>query len=254
MAAALDPLIAILEDHRLATEATSLRGVLEGAASVYLWGTSRPLVNSVLYSLARRLDPEFTWLHMRDRSRTDPVDRLLAEDLHRAEASSIPFQAKDLVPRPTMKAASLSWLVKFDESPDELNQLRAFLALPEVFQEAVSRTVPPGAPRVLAIPNSDRLAELFVGRVDRLGALARILKESSVSIMVGQSVRDGPIQDWFDYAFEVRGVDLGSWQQGSLVCERSPNNKGSAAGMKFPLRQLPWAADVLVAASKLASQ
>jgi hypothetical protein len=251
VSAAIDPFLAILGDSRAAAHPGPLSGVLGGSESVYLWGNSRPVVNSVLYALARRMDPDFTWLHVRDRGASASIDHFLAEGMNRSAASTIAVRPRDLVPGPKVKAASLSWLVSFDERPEELDQLRAFLALPEVFQEAVGRTVPPGTPRVLAIPNSDRLADLFTGRIHMLGALARILKESSVSIMVGQSEKNGPLREVFDYAFEVRATDLSSWKQGRLICERTPQEKVNFTGLDLPLDGLSWATDILTAATQL---
>lgn len=219
---------------------------------MYLWGKSRSVVNSFLYSLARRADPEFTWLHVRDRE-PRPVDLLLAEGLPHPRASSVAMHPEALLPGPRMKVASLSWMVSFGERPEELDQLRAFLALPAPLQEVVARPVPAGAPRVLAIPNTDRLTELFAGRIEMLANLARILRESSVSIMVGQVNKDGALRDSFDYVFEVRADGLGSWQQGTLFCERTAPGYADTKGRELPLSRFGWASDVLDAAQALTS-
>jgi len=252
MASAFDPLLARLLTHDSTDEAGSLSGLLAGAASVYLWGSSRATVNSVLYALARRIDPEFTWLHVRDAT-PRAVDQLLAKGIPSPRANSVVVRPEALIPGPRMKIASLSWMVSFGERPEELDQLRAFLALPPPLQEVVGRPVPQGFPRILAIPNSDRLAALFAERMEMLAALARVLKESGVSILAAQSERDGPLRDLFDYAFQVRVDDLRSWRDGNLVCERTPSVTASGAGVSLPLRRLSWMADVLDAATALDS-
>jgi hypothetical protein len=254
MAGALDPLLGLLHDPRTASESVSTVGILDGAASVYLWGRSPAVVSSVLYSLARRVDPGFAWLELRDRSSVDPVDRLLASDPGRPRSNTIAFRPQDLAPGPLPKPAALSWLVAVDESPAELDRFRDFLALPEVLQEVVGRPVGPGAPRVLAIPHADLLADLLSGSLDALRTIARILKSAAVSIMIGQTARNTPLRDWFDYVFEVRADGLESWPEGSLVCERTPNRGAAAEGLQFPLRRLSWATDVLSAARELSSR
>ena len=103
----------------------------------------------------------------------------------------------------------------------------------------------------MAIPNSDRLAALFEGRFDALRALARILKDSSVSIVVGQQDETGPLHEMFDYVFEVQATGLDSWREGSLVCQRARIPGSKSAGVRVSLADLPWAADVLTLASNL---
>lgn len=250
MAAAFDPLLAHLLTADAPSEPGSLRGILDGAASVYLWGESRPVVNSVLYSVARRVDPEFTWLHVPDRNAL-PIDQLLAQGLRAPRANSVAVQPEALEPRPRMRVASLSWMVSFGERPEELDQLRAFLSLPPPLQEVVGRPVPQGAARVLAIPNADRLTELFADRMEMLVALARLLKESGVSILVAQSERDAPLRSIFDYAFEVRAPDLATWRQGSLHCERTPKETIQEIGTSLPLHRMSWMSDILDAAYAL---
>jgi hypothetical protein len=252
MAAAFDPLLARLLTPDPRSGTVSPRGVLDGAASVYLWGSSRATVNSVLYALARQIDPEFTWLSVRDGT-PPPVDQLLARGVDTPRANSVAVRPEALIPGPRVKIASLSWMVSFGERPEELDQLRAFLALPPPLQEVVGRPVPQGAPRILAIPNADHLAALFEARIEMLAALARVLKESGVSILVAQTQRDGPLREIFDYAFRVHADGLDSWREGNLVCEQTPQARASEAGVSIPLRRLTWMADVLDAANALAS-
>jgi len=250
MTAAFDPLLARLltDDPAPAPEAS--RGILDGAASVYLWGTSRPAVNSVLYAFARLIDPEFTWLDVRE-GNPPPIDRLLAHGITAPRANSVAVRPEALLPGPRVKIASLSWMVSFGERPEELDQLRAFLSLPPPLQEVVGRPVPQGAPRILAIPNADRLVALFQDRLDMLGALARVLQESGVSILVAQTQRDGALRRLFSYAFQVRVPELESWREGNLVCEQTPQASASEAGVSLSLRRLTWMADVMDAASAL---
>jgi hypothetical protein len=95
------------------------------------------------------------------------------------------------------------------------------------------------------------LAALFSGRFAQLGALARILKDSAVSILVGQVTKEGPLHEWFDYVFEVRAAGLSSWEAGALVCNRTPGLGTSGVGYEAPLAELPWATDILTAAARL---
>jgi hypothetical protein len=250
MAETLDPLLVLLQDFHGTPDIAAATGVLEGAGSVYLWGRSRPVVDSVLYSLARRIDPEFAWIHILDRSRADSVDQLLATDIRPWANGTISVQPRDLVPRPAIERAALSWLVVADDDPVEFDRLRDFLALPDALQEAVGRPVRAGASRVVAVPSSDRLVELFSGKVESMWKIAQILKDSSVSVLVSATTDDSPLRDWFDYSFEVRAEDLTSWQDGSLVCERIPGRPSTAPETTVPLTQLWWATDVLTAASK----
>jgi hypothetical protein len=217
--------------------------------SVYLWGTSRPTVNLVLYALARRADPEFAWLDVQDRGSLHSSHRRLDEGSFELRKESVAVRAEDLLPHPPVVASSLSRIVRLDSDPGELDRLQQFIALPTVVQTLAARSLPNSGPRVVAIPNSDRLADLYAGRPDTLRRLIQTMQEISISLVVGRAEGPGPLRNVFDYVFEVRATDLPAWDRGHLVCEYSQDIDVMAVGRRFPLTALTWAADVLAAAA-----
>ncbi len=240
-----DPVLAMFEVWRRAHAGRGPAGPFDGTPSVYLWGTSRPTVNLVLFALARRTDPEFVWLDVQDRGSSEPLDHGLDRELSDPLKGSVRVRAEELLPQPSVAAASLSHLLRLDSDAGELARLKQFMALPAPVQAIAARSVPKLGPRVLAVPNSDLLADLYIDRPEVLRRIIQTLQELSISFLVGRADRPGPLRFVFDYVFEVRVPSLQTWDQGELVCERSLEPRSIPVGHAFPLNQLSGVADAL---------
>lgn len=237
-----DPVISLLQPP--VTEAVNESGWTDGfAPSVYLWGSSRPGVNLVLYAMAGQIDPEFAWLQVSDRGATDAVDRLLMEGWKRPRLDPVAMRAEELLPGPDLSPSFLRRLFDEPERTNEMEQLRDFVTLPPLVQKVVSRHVPQRGAKVLAIPNADRLTDLYAGRPFELESLLRVLEETSVSLLVGRPDGPGPLRTLFHYVLEVRVPDLESWPEGLLIVEHAPENL-DFVGQAFSLGQLPWAEEL----------
>jgi len=240
-----DPVVSLLAP---AEEAGSVPGswATDGfAPSAYLWGSSRPVVNLVLYAMAGRIDPEFAWLQVSDRGTPDAIDRLLMEGWKRPRLDRVKMRAEEFLPRPEVSPSFIHRL--FEEDGDdggEMERLRQFVTLPPLVQNVVSRHVPRRGAKVLAIPNADRLADLYSGRPFELESLLRVLEETSVSLLVGRSEGPGPLRQLFQYVMEVRVTDLESWPEGLLIIERAPSENAEFVGEAFSLGQLSWAEEL----------
>jgi len=245
-----DPLLDIFASAHRPSPGPNPDGDLGRAPSIYLWGTSRPVVNLVLYGLARRTDPDFAWVEIRDRGSLPASGRLGEDGSSEPWGQSIHVRAEELLPRSPVAPPSVSQLVRLDDDPGELDRLQQFVVLPAPVQAFAARSMPNGGPRVLAIPNADRVADLYAGRALTLRRLIQTMQEVSISLMTGRADGPGPLRNVFDYVFEVRSTDLRTWEDGQLLCERTANPKALPVGRAFPLVELAWATDVLSAATR----
>jgi len=244
MMAAPDPVLSLLKASESA-DAIPEHGWTSGfAPSAYLWGSSRPAVNLVLYAMAGRIDPEFAWLQVSDRGTPDSVDRLLMNGWRRPRLERVAMRAEEFLPRPEVTPSFLHRLFKDDGGEGEVEWLRQFVTLPPLVQTTVSRHVPRRGTKVLAIPNADRLADLYAGRPFELETLLRVLEETSVSLLVGRSNGPGPLRQLFHYVVELRVPDLESWPEGLLIVEQAPSESSEFVGQAFSLGQLPWAEEL----------
>ena len=245
MIIASDPVVPLLKPSEADELIPGSRPTDGCAASVYLWGSSRPVVNLVLYAMAGRIDPEFAWLQVSDRGNLDAVDRLLMQGWKRPRLDRVALRAAELLPRPEVDPSFMRRL--FDDEPGEdgeVERLREFVSLPAAVQQVVSRHVPRRGTKVLAIPNADRLADLYAGRPFELEMLLRVLEETSVSLLTGRSNGPGPLRQLFQYVMELRVPDLASWPEGLLLIEQAPSESADLVGQAFPLGQLAWAEEL----------
>jgi hypothetical protein len=239
-----DPVVSLLRPPETADLVPGSRWTDGFAPSVYLWGSSRPSVNLVLYAMAGRIDSEFAWLQVSDRGAPDEVDRLLMAGWKRPRLDRVAMRAEELLPRPEVEHSFLRRLLDDEGENGEAEMLRQFVTLPPLVQQVVSRHVPHPGTKVLAIPNADRLADLYVGRPFELESLLRVLEETSVSLLVGRSNGPGPLRQLFQYVMEVRVPDLDSWPEGLLIVERAPSENAEFVGQAFSLGQLSWAEEL----------
>lgn len=254
MSAARDPVLTLFDESSTTPISPEPAAGVLGAPSVYLWGSSRSLVNLTLYALARRTDPGFGWLEVQSPGGSAPVDPTPHVGLSDPRMDMVTCRAEDLLSRGPMETSTMAKLVRLDGDPGELEKLQQFIALPAPVQAIAARLVPNVGPRVLAIANADHVAELYVRSPDALQEMIRALKESSVSVMLGRGDGRGPRRFLADYVFEVRAEDLRTWERGQLVCERAPDPGAMPAGRHYPLAKLPWAADVFNSARARAAE
>jgi len=245
MTSGSDPFLAALAPAEEGDRVDHGEGPLTTAPSVYLWGTSRPLVNLVLYALAARIDPEFAWLHVSDRGNPERLDELLNAGWAQPQIDSVDLHAEELRPARDEPRAAIAGLLEGEEAAEEVERLRSFLLLPATVQQVVSRHLPSEGPRVIAIPNADRVADLYAGRTEQLRELLATLGGASVSLMVARANGPGPQRELFDYVFEVEGPSLRDWPDGRLVVEHAPPENVGSVGRAFRLDRMPWAIDVL---------
>ena len=215
-----------------------------GPTTVFVRGTSRPVVNSVGFALAELTDLTPLWLDVRDD--TDgpsgpdpgtmgwiPPDRLFVSENGAGLAAGAPGAMKAL------------WtIVRADEPAEVLSNLTDFLRLPELIQEILSAASSNGAPRALVLANSDRVAHLFPRSAEGLQKFLATLAASSLSIVAAHTGPSAPSRFGFGTVFRVEADSPTRWIEGTIICEQGIESGPFAIGRVNRLSDIPGIARV----------
>ncbi|HXW66576.1 MAG TPA: hypothetical protein VEL82_01650 [Thermoplasmata archaeon] len=201
-------------------------------------GTSRPVVNLVLYALAERANPRFQWLEIRPeeeaRDRFDPVHLGWLEErrVWRVDPSH------GLSPDNPRANAAIFHLVREDEPPTLLARLADFLRLPPTIQEIIGSTPSSGEPILLAVADVDRISGAIAD-----AALAPILAAFAwmrCSVFVGYSGGHAPSRTPFTHVLRVEGPSAERWAQARIHVEKGTVDEWPTAAAGLLLSDLPF--------------
>jgi hypothetical protein len=215
-----------------------------GPTTVFVGGSSRPIVNSVAFAVAEAIDLTPFWLDVRDSRARDegpdpgsmgwiPPDRLfVSQDGHGLEEE-------------VDGAMEALWtIVRSDEPASVLSNLTDFLRLPELIQEILSATSPTGTPKAMVAANSDRVTHLFPRTAEGLQRFLATLSASSLSIIAAHTGPDVPGRFGFATVFRVKADSPDQWMEGTIVCEKGIERGPLAVGRATRLSDVPGIARV----------
>ena len=216
-----------------------------GPATVFVGGTSRPVVNGVAFALAEMIDLTPFWLDVRDGKGSfdgpDPAstgwippDRLFVSE-----------GGRGLEPEAPGTEQALWTIVRSDEPGSVLSHLTDFLRLPELIQEILSATGTDRDPKALVTANSDRVAHLFPRTAEGLQRFLRTLAASSLSIVAAHTGTVGPGRFGFATVFRLEVESPSNWSEGTIVCEQGIAQGPFAVGRANRLSDIPGIARVL---------
>lgn len=221
--------------------------------TVFVGGTSRPVVNSVAYAIAEMIDLTPFWLDVRDAAQSPdgldpattgwiPPDRMFVSE-----------GGRGLEPEALVAGASLWKLVRADESPALLSQLKEFLQLPEVIQEILSAASPKSGPKAVVTANSDRLVHMFPKTPEGLQRFLTSIAGASLSIVAAHT--GAPVQARFGFktVFRVDVETPARWMEGTIVCEQGIAQGPFALGRSNRLSDVPGIARVFAGLHHLTS-
>jgi hypothetical protein len=216
--------------------------------SVFVYGSSRPLVNLVLYALAARTNPDFHWVDIGDptteRAPCDPVQLGWISDdrLWRVERPEMlrPDDRNDHLP--------LFRVIRPDEPSESLARFTEFLSLPDQSQQILATRPPPDRPGVVVVSNAHRAGDAFAP--SRVATILNAHRNAGFSVMVGYAGSASPERDLFEFVFRLDGVDNRheDWKENQLVCEKGI--RGGPLGSLSPVRleEVPLVAEIVMRA------
>ena len=186
-------------------------------SSVFVYGSSRPLVNLTLYALATHTNPEFQWVEIgslsEDRMPCDPV-RLGWIPRSRLWVIDRPGAL-----RPYVENLPIHDLIRSDEAPETLAHFAEFVRLPETSQRILT-TGASGRPGVVAVSNAQRVEESFP--TSMIPSILDVHRSAGYSVLVGYGEKPGAGRELFDFVFRLQGTDREKkdWKGIELVCEK----------------------------------
>ncbi len=186
--------------------------------SVLVHGSSRSLVNLLLYAISENVNREFRWIDIRtveeNVPRWDPV-RLGWIDSKRVWTID---PVSGLESEPVDSGAALFDIVRSDEPPETLAHVAEFLRLPALVQEILGEMPPAGDANLLAIANSDRLEQRF--DVSALGPALSAFAWARCALFVGYTGPPPPGAEQFNQSIRIEGDSPTLWRDARIHFER----------------------------------
>jgi hypothetical protein len=214
--------------------------------SIVVQGSSRPMVNLLLFALAEREDAGFHWLDVRTPGKSmpgpDPVTLGWVGPGHLWSLD--PSEA--LAPDPVRLNAAIFELIRDDEPPAVISRLTEFLGLPQTIQEILGTMQPPRGPGVLAVANVDRIADSFPGEV--ILPILNALQFYRCSLFVGSSRRTPRVVPGFTHIVCIDGESLVDWREARVTLKRGAPFAGLRLDTPVAVAELPFVARVFSSA------
>jgi hypothetical protein len=215
--------------------------LVQRPTSVFLHGSSRPLLNWVMYSLLDRSHPDFRWTDVRLRDeRLDPLDPLARHVVPESRLSVI--EPIELQPSPD-PSASFSRVIRPDESVESVRRTLDFLRLPSHTQDMISQVSTANPPAQFALSNAHRLVGLFPSSTIR-PTIQGIL-DSGVSLVMTWADASPRESRTFEFVIGVEGLGPASWKDAVLQCEIGRSTGAIRAGARLGLANLEPIAEIL---------
>ena len=205
-------------------------------------GTSRAVVNRVLYALAEAASASPYWVEIRA-GKTEP------EDEGPAGFGWIPsdrlFVVGDLLEAERQDApAAVSFpLISFLRDPTA-EPISAAMRLRPVPQAPGAVPGPAETRDVVAVANVERAGQLWPESPRAMQAVVRAFLRAGV-VPYFSTLRPSKRREGADLVFHVEAPNIGSWRTGTLRCERAPEGAVWTAGDALPLTRIPRVAAAL---------
>jgi hypothetical protein len=212
--------------------------VRKGPTTIYLWGTSRPVLNLTLFAIARFLNPRFHWLDIREpdvaAAPTDPVrlgwvaeDRLFLVDCPRS------LELGPEVPRDSVRR-----VVRSDEPDEVIADLSSFIRLPSISQEIAASAARGSRPGVLAASNTDRITAFYPSTAEGVRPLLSVMTRRGISIVFAHTGQPSAHRQAYDYIFAVDAPGPERWREGGILCEKGISQGPLRVGNPVPLQRI----------------
>lgn len=205
------------------------------ATSVFVHGSSRALLNWVMYVLLASSDPEYFWTDVRlPEEVLDPFDPLARGIVPESQLSVI--LPEDLRPS-SPSGSAMAEMLADDESSDSARRVASFLRLPPHTQELIARKTRVGRISLFGLSNAHRTAALYRGEAVR--TTLRAIHDSGVSlIMTWADALPGPHR-FFDFVVEVEGSHPSGWKDAHVRCLLGSSVGPLRAGVRLRLSDVP---------------
>lgn len=199
------------------------------------------MTNRVLYALASRNDPGFTWVEFREPGapETDPGPTELGwVPRERSYITRLLDQAR---PKASVDPASLKFLLQMNQPGDIPRSFVDFYRLPEFTRRLVSEAVNRPLPRVIAFANSELVRDYYPQNREGVRGFIEAFLDAGVHPMwsvSGLSGTPGDAASALDFLFLAEAPDLASAAGASLTCLQAPRATHWTPGTRIGLGPL----------------
>ncbi|MGI0132394.1 MAG: hypothetical protein ACREDK_04810 [Thermoplasmata archaeon] len=194
-------------------------GTFRAPTSVLVWGPHRYPLNRMLVALARRVDPGFLWLEIRDPDEVaEPGEPSTTGELG-SSRNFVVTVAETLRPPQVLRSPRPTEHGAWEGEPERLAETRH---LPEALQEILGRIRPGSGPRVVAGAN---LGRLWAGHPDPpafVRRVLRLLRARGVTFLVSATEIPRPVRSDFDHVLHVTLPTQHPWTESVLEVEKGP--------------------------------
>lgn len=215
--------------------------VSQKPTAVVLEGTSRPLLNWVLYAILVRGSANYVWADVRPKGvEVDPDDPL-------AHAVIPPAQLTVVEPDELLAAigsiVSAGSSMSSQNAPGESPPTIEFGRLPDRAQVLVERATLMGRVTLFGLSNVDRLAPVLNPEVARMTVEA--IREAGASFVHTWASSIPAPSDAADFVIDVQGTHPQDWRNAVLHCRVGASIGPMRQGKSARVEDLPQVADVL---------
>lgn len=198
-----------------------MAGAAEGAppgrpgptvTSFYVWGSDRTEVNAAARRIAARLDREYAWVEVSER--TNASESVRSE----TEPDRGVARAEDL-PRTIVSEERLRSYVRPTDPHDPGRDLLEFLRLWDPVQEAITALLARTGPRVLVLSNWDLQPAPPGGDHVSWGGLIEFLHRHGITLVATTGGRTLPDRIDFEYSIATSDVLPQQFQTIAAVCQ-----------------------------------
>jgi len=216
--------------------------LFEPRTSVFLSGSSRPLLNWVAYALVAERPGGFLWGHVQlEGEILDEGDLLKTQLIPRDRL--IIVSPIELVRDELAGNLALGGLVRSEKADDSVRSFADFLRLPAQTQEMISRLPREGPQPVLVLSGGHRIAPYY--SAETVGPTIRSIVESGGSMLVTWADTLVAARLEFERVLQLKGDEPAKWRDAVLKVEKGWSTDPLRSGAELRLGDLPGIASVL---------
>ena len=209
--------------------------------TVLLHGSSRPLLNWVMFTLLDRSHPNFWWTDLRVHGETlDPLDPLARHVVPEDHLSIVEPHVLQRSPDPTR---AFSTMIQAGEPTESVQRALDFLRLPSHTQDLISRGQPTSRPAQFGLSNGHRLVGLFP--TGTIQPTLQAILDSKVSLVMTWADALPASARLYDFVLGVEGAGPAVWKDAVLHCEIGNSAGPVRAGQRLRLGELRPVAEIL---------
>jgi hypothetical protein len=221
-----------------------MKGMFSRPTSVFVAGSSRPLLNWVVYAITSAADPEFVWTDVRLGGEVLDPDDLLAQGVIPPRQLGI-VAPEDLRRNIPPEGLPVKELLREEDRTGMAKRLTDFLRLPLHTQELLSEIPPGDRPAIRVLSNAHRLAAYYP--TETVGQIVGAIVSAGATFVATWADAPPSGRLAFDTVLHVDGHSVREWRNAVLRVEVGDVEVGLGPGMQKRLAEISQIASVLSA-------